>query len=174
MQKLSKVFEIIGGIFIIAAVILVAGNVVIRIFTGGSFNGSYELTGLFAVMFVAVSITVATLRGTHIFVELLVSHLHGVARKITEYIARFFDLALAVLYAYTGYILTMQKLATNEASSTLNIPIWPFRGLWVLCAIMMIIYTIYNIILIAKRKGEQSSSLDTEIADAIESVKEDE
>ena len=168
MEKFSKFLEVIGGIFVVAAVALVAGNVVVRLITGHSFNGSYELTGLFATMFVAVSIPVATLRGTHIFVELLTSHLHGAARMITEYIARFFDLVLAVLYSYTGFDLAMQKFAASESTDTLSVPIWPFRFLWVICSILMILFTIYNIVRIPKRLQSEGSSLDAEISEAIE------
>ena len=174
MEKFSKVLEVIGGIFVMAAVILVAGNVAVRVITGHSFNGSYELTGLFATMFVAVSIPVATLRGTHIFVELLTTHLRGAARMATEYIARVFDLVLAVLYSYTGYNLAVQKFSAGEATDTLGVPIWPFRFLWVLCSVLMIIYTVYNIVMIPKRRKVESSSLDTEIAEALNTGKEDE
>lgn len=172
MNKLSKLLEIIGGIFVMAAVVLVFGNVVIRLFTGSSFNGSYELTGLFAVLFVAVSIPVATLRGTHIFVELLTSHLHGVVAMIAKYIAYLFDLFLGILYVYSGFELAMTKFLINESTDTLKVPIWPFRFLWVLCGVLMIVYVIYNMVQLPKRGKEETTSLDAEIAEAMETVQQ--
>lgn len=170
MKKLSNLLDIIGGVFVIIAVAVVFGNVVMRVLTGHSFNGSYELTGLCATMFVALAIPVATYEGSHIFVELLTSHLRGAARKATKYIARVCDLVFAVLYAYAGWKIALQKFATMEASDTLRIPVWPFRFLWVLCCLLMIMFSIYRLVRIPKEKDDGISSLDAEIAESMEAA----
>ena len=170
MKKLSNLLDVIGGVFVVIAVAVVFGNVVMRVFTGHSFNGSYELTGLCATMFVALSIPVATYEGSHIFVELLTSHLHGVARKVTKYIARFFDLLFSIIYAYAGWKIAVQKFATLEASDTLRIPVWPFRFLWVICCVLMIVFSIYRISQIHKENDDAVSTLDAEIAESMEAA----
>lgn len=170
MKKLSNLLDIIGGVFVMLAVLVVFGNVVVRVLTGGSFNGSYELTGLCATMFVALAIPVATFEGSHIFVELLTSHLHGVTKRVTEYIDRVFDLLFEVLYFWAGWKIALQKFATMEATDTLHIPVWPFRFLWVLCCALMIVFTIYNIFQIHKHTDDGGTSLDAEIAESLEAA----
>ena len=146
MKKVNNSLQIVGGFFILLAVAIVFGNIVCRSLFGIQLQGSYEMTGLCAVLFVSVSIPACTLSKKHIRVELVIRLLGKAPRFGAEVVACAIDAIVGVVLTYGGYRLALNMLNVGESTATLSLPEGPFRMIWAIGAALIVVFSIINII----------------------------
>ena len=142
MNLIKRVLSVIGGVFVIAALVLIVGNVIIRSIFGVPIQGSYEMVALCAVLFVSVSIPMCTLAENHIEVEFLIAKLPLFPKMVLEIIARVLDCIFGLILMYAGYVLSLKMIKAGDSTDTLSIPEGPFRMIWVVCAALIAIISI--------------------------------
>ncbi|MCD8389637.1 MAG: TRAP transporter small permease subunit, partial [Oscillospiraceae bacterium] len=92
MKKLSKVMEIIGGIFFLACGGYVILNIITRTFFNSPLRGVYEMTGLFAIIFAACAVVICIIEDGNVFVDVVVSHMRPKARLVLKYFSHIVDI----------------------------------------------------------------------------------
>ena len=173
MKALRKVFDTIlntlaGGTLAIMT-ILTTYQVITRYIFNAPSTWSEELVGyLFAwsTMFGAAAITGE--RG-HMNIPVLIDLFPANVRKIfhifAEVIAFLFS---AIILVYGGF--TVSSLAMGQMTSSLPVAVGFFYWVMPICGILMVLYSVLNIVEIAK--GESEAALD-EVAAAIKKAEED-
>lgn len=144
-DRIKQVLYIIGGVFFCFTMLLMVVNVIGRSFFDAPVPGAYELTGWGASFFAAVAIPIATLSGTHIRVDILISRLKGKIRLVLEFVATIFDVFFAAALSYGGFVYAFKMLSSGEATNSLAVPIGPARLLWAISAAVMVIANIYRL-----------------------------
>ena len=155
---LQRILYIIGGIFFCFTVLLVVLNVILRSAINFPIPGAYELTGWGTAFFAAVAIPIATLRGTHIRVDILVSRFRGVLRLICEFIATIFDVFFASVISYAGFEYAIQMLIAGESTPSLAFPIGPARLLWAISAVVMVLANLRKLVAMPRQYLQNSET----------------
>jgi TRAP-type C4-dicarboxylate transport system permease small subunit len=168
MEKTAyKIMEFFAGAALIIAAIIVVLNILLGKLFGSPLKGTYEMVGLCCCVMASMAIPMATLTGGHVSVDIVVRMLKPRGRMIFEYIAKIFDALVGVMMVYACSRFAIKMLATRETTATLSLPVWPFRFVWMLGCVLIVVFSIYNIVKIpAKYRGGVQSSADAEIEQA--------
>lgn len=157
IDKAQKVLYVVGGVFFCFTMLLMVFNVIGRSFFNAPIPGAYELTGWGAAFFAAVAIPIATMRGTHVRVDILVNKIKGVPRLVLEIFATVCDVIFAAILTYGGFQYAIQMLAQGEATNSVHMPIGPARLVWAISAAIMVIANIYKLSRHPSRMKKQES-----------------
>ena len=131
LERINKGGLIIGGVFLIAGMLLLISNIFGR-FVHFIIPGTYEMFELIMAIPVAFAVAYAALQGTHVSVDLIVSRFPPKLRAAAEILAHGVSFAIWALMAYAGAELAFEN-GLNEISETLEIPYLPFRLVWIFC-----------------------------------------
>lgn len=164
MKAVNKILEIIGSVFVIMAIVIMILNIILRALFGFPLPGSYELTGLCAATFIAASIARGSIAGTSISVDLFVSRIHGIPRKILRYVAELCNLTVALVITFSSWDLTMKMIQVREKTESVGVPIWPVRVFWLLCTATMAVFSVVKIIVLI-REAKQDAAESEEVAE---------
>ena len=131
----------IGAVALMAAAVLVFSNVVYRLF-GHVIFGSYEITELLMVITVSFALAYATLMKSHVVVDLVISRFPEGLQKILGIIMNFISMCVWGYLGYAGYTIMSQRMM-EEWTTLLEIPLMPFRLLWmvglaIVCAVYLL------------------------------------
>lgn len=151
MNKLTKIFDIIGGIGMMGAIIVMVTNILLRI-VNLSLPGTYELVGYFSLIFASACIPICLIERSHITVDVLTMRLPAIPYRVLEIISGVLDIVSYLVLAYAGYILAFRKITAMEVSDTLKIPVGPLRLFWAICVTIIVVVRIVQLIQTAKSK----------------------
>jgi TRAP-type C4-dicarboxylate transport system permease small subunit len=135
-----------AGLFLVVIMVAIVLDVVLRLLRI-PFVGSYEIAEAFIIVTVAFALPFAAVKGTHVVIDVLITHFGRRKRAISTAIALFLTLVIWGLIVWASFNVMLAKW-TNEFSFTLNIPYLPFRIIWV---IGLILFCLVYITEIAKR-----------------------
>ncbi len=146
MKKISRIMEIISGIFFLAC----GGYVILNIITRTLFNkplaGVYEMTGLFAIVFAASSIVICIMEDGNVCVDVIVDKLPPKAKLVLKYFSHAVELIYYALLAWGAWEIGIAKLLGNELTTTVKFPIGPFRVYWAVAASLLVVVKVVKII----------------------------
>ena len=131
LQRITKVGAMIGGVFLIAGMLLLIINILGRFFHF-VIPGSYEIFELIMVVPVAFALVYTAIKKGHVVVHLVVSRFPPRLGLATEILACLVSLSIWALIAWAGAQLVFET-GLQEVSETLDIPYLPFRIVWIFC-----------------------------------------
>lgn len=134
LARITKGGTLIGGLFLIAGMLLLVGNIIGRL-AHFVIPGSYEVFELIMAVPVAFGLVYAALTKGHVVVHLIVSRLPERIAAASEVFASLLSFAAWALIAYAGAQLAIES-GLEEISETLGIPYLPFRVVWVFCLLL--------------------------------------
>lgn len=140
LQRLTKAGALLGGFFLIVALMILISNILGR-FMHFVFSGSYEVFELIMVVPVSFALVYAAWHNAHVNVTLIVSQFPPRLRAATEIIVSILHLAVWVLIAWAVTHLAFEN-GLNEVTDLLNLPYLPSRivfsiGLCLFCLICL-------------------------------------
>lgn len=140
-HRLVNSVNLIGGVFLIAGMLLLMSNILGR-FINFVIPGSYELFELFMVIPVSVALVYTALKDAHVVVDILVS-------RFPRRLAAFFEMAASLLsfaiwggITYAGAHMAFEN-GLKETTDILGIPYLPFRIFWILCLLVFSLVYLY-------------------------------
>jgi TRAP-type C4-dicarboxylate transport system permease small subunit len=131
LQRITRGGLFLGGIFLIAGMLLILSNIVGRPLQR-VIPGSYELFELIMVIPVAFALVYAALQKTHVAVHLLVSRFPPRLRTAAEILSGLLSFAIWALMAWSGARLALEN-GLREVTDVVEVPVLPFRIVWFLC-----------------------------------------
>ena len=131
LNRITKGGLVLGGIFLIAGMLLLIGNIFGR-FVHVVIPGSYELFELFMAIPVAFALVYAALQKTHVVVNLIVSRFPPKLGLAAEILTSFLSFAIWALIAWGGAHLAYEN-GLKEITDILEVPVLPFRIVWLFC-----------------------------------------
>jgi TRAP-type C4-dicarboxylate transport system permease small subunit len=142
--KLTQFLDRIAGIAIIAAVLLVVFNIILRIIPGANpILGTYEFVGFLTVLIIGLAIAHCAFQNCHIAVELLMDKLPRKARVVIDFIVHLVSVVFLAFASYEIAAYGKAMVETGMVSPTTKTPFYPFiyiaaLGMAVLCVVLLV------------------------------------
>ena len=131
LQRVTKGGSFVGGIFLIAAMLLLMANIFGR-FTHTVIPGSYEIFELVMAIPIAFALVHAALQKAHVTVLLVVSRFPPRLGAAAEILVSLLSLAIWALITWGSARLAYEN-GLAETTDVLGIPYLPVRVVWVFC-----------------------------------------
>jgi len=131
LRRITKGGVVLGGVFLIAGMLLLMSNIFGR-FMHLVIPGSYELFELIMAIPVAFALVYAALQKTHVVVDLIVSRFPPRLGVAAEILTSLLSFAIWALIAWGGALLAYEN-GLKEMTDILEIPVLPFRIVWLFC-----------------------------------------
>ena len=145
IERVSRVSNIIGYIFLAVMMLLTVANILLRSF-GGVIVGSYSIVVLIAVLVVSPAIIYTQLQGGHIAMEFVISRYPHRIRIIAVWIAGILCVGLWGLAAWIGLEFAWEKWVVVELLDPLDIPVAPFRFIWGIALFLLCLASVASLL----------------------------
>ncbi len=122
---LNSLLNFIGGIFLVAMIILTCGNIFFRI-VWVPIPGTYELMGLFGAIVTAFALGQTQARKGHVAVDVLINTFSAKTRKALKVAGDLISIAFFVIVAWQLIVKGNTLWKTGELTETLKIIYYPF------------------------------------------------
>ncbi len=153
LNRITKGGLVLGGIFLIAGMLLLMSNIFGR-FMHVVIPGSYELFELIMAIPVAFALVHAALQKTHVVVHLIVSRFPPRLGAATEIMTSLLSFAIWALIAWGGAHLAYEN-GLKEMTDILEIPVLPFRIIWLFCLFLFCLTYLVDLSRAARRLLEK-------------------
>jgi TRAP-type C4-dicarboxylate transport system permease small subunit len=134
LDRIMKKGLLIGGVFLIAGLLLLMSNIFGR-FLHLVIPGSFELFELIMAVPVSFALVYAALQKTHVVVDLIVSRFPPRLGAAAEILTSLLSCAIWALIAWGGAQLAYEN-GLREATDLLKVPFLPFRIVWLFCLVL--------------------------------------
>lgn len=168
-----KIMEFMAGAALIISAAIVVLNIVLGKVFGSPLKGTYEMVGLCCCIMASMAIPMGTLMGSHVAVDIVVQAMKPKWQMAFEFFARIVDVLVGCVLTFCTYRFAVGMFDVQETTQTLGIPVWPFRYLWMLGCILVVVFSVYSMVQIPKKyKGDVLSAADAEIEEAKQAAKD--
>jgi len=154
VHSLSKVFNQVALVGLLAMMLLASGNVIVRLFYK-PILGTFEIVGFLGSVVVFFAVAYTQVQKGHISVAIVVSRFSQRTQAIIGVITYSFSIILCLLIAWQSILIANDLKQGGELSHTLRIPFYPFvYGVTACCVLWSLVFLIdlFNSIAQAVRK----------------------
>lgn len=123
--KLSQILDRAAGWAVVATMVLVVGNVVLRLF-GQPLGGTYEWVGFLTAVAVGLSLAYCAAQGGHIAVTLFLDRLPPKVQAVADIVTGFIVLLFLLMATWEIAAYATSMAISGEVASTTKAPIYPF------------------------------------------------
>lgn len=143
VSQVSRILNYVGIGALIAMMLLTVADVFLRYFFARPIMGSVEITESLMVIVAFFTVAWCAVKGGHIKVDLVVSHLPSRTQSILDSITCLISLIIAMLIAWRSYLGAGYMYEIKRASDYLEMPSYPFYyvmaiGCTVLCLALLV------------------------------------
>ncbi|MEJ2157959.1 MAG: TRAP transporter small permease [Desulfobacteraceae bacterium] len=121
----SQKLDVIAGVALVAMMVLVSGNVVVRA-VWEPIMGTYEVTAFLAAMTISFALAHCAMNKGHIALTLFVDRLPRRLRAFLDVIVSVLGALLFMIMAWQVTKYAVHMKGTGEVSLTMEIPFYPF------------------------------------------------
>lgn len=143
LGKATKFLDQIAGLAIIAVMLLVVANVILRATVGRPILGTYEFVGFLTAIIIGLALAHCAFQNGHIAVDFIMKKFPDKVKVPVDFFIHLVSLVFLALSSLhtTNYARSM--ILTGEVSPTTKTPFYPFiyitaLGLAVLCLVVLI------------------------------------
>ena len=127
--RVLNLFGLAAGVVLLAVMVLVVTNALLRYMFNTPIAGTLELTEGALPIIVFLSLAMTQYEGGHIKVVLLTRKLPVKARRAAVVFAMLAGAALFAWATYAGWRLTAKSIAIGEIErGSIRYPLWPIKG----------------------------------------------
>lgn len=123
--KVSKFLDGVARCAIVVTMLVVVGNVVLRLF-GSPMGGTYEWAGFLTALAIGLSLAYCGAQGGHVAITLFVDRFPPKAQAVIDIITGFIVLLFLALASWEIAAYATGMAISGEVASTTKIPIYPF------------------------------------------------
>jgi TRAP-type C4-dicarboxylate transport system permease small subunit len=124
-EFLNNLMVILGGVAVLALMVLATGNVTLRIFQA-PFRGTYEIVGFLGAIVIAFALGYTQQKKNHIVVDILTERFSKQTNRILDAINYFVTMIFFAIIAWQIAVWGNKLVAGGEVSETLKIIFYPF------------------------------------------------
>lgn len=144
IRRIIAVGAAIGGVFLVAMMILIAANIIFRVF-GRVIPGSFEINELLIVVTASFALSYAAVHESHVDVKIVVSKLPIKYQAIVEACTSCLSMIVWGISAYASSLIMSERWLT-EKTEMLYIPYLPFRLVLVFGLILLSLVYLINML----------------------------
>jgi len=121
----DKAFLFLGGVAVLALMVLATGNVCFRVF-GMPYRGAYELVSFLGAVVTAFALGYTQRKKSHIVVDILTETFSAGVKKVLDGISYLIGMVFFGLISWVIFRWGLRIAASGEVSETLKIAYYPF------------------------------------------------
>ena len=146
LDRITFVGTVLGAAFLMMVMLVVVGNIFFRLL-GGAIKGTYEIVELFIVVTIAFAMVYTAYNSGHVIIQIVISRIPPRIKKITEIITTILSLGFWATATWAAIFWIYEtSLVGTEKTFLLGLPVMPFKLVWVLCLILLLILTLIDLI----------------------------
>jgi len=146
IKKTAGIFNLIAGGSIVAAMLLVVVNVILRKVFGRPILGTYEFTGFFSVMIISFGLAYCLVVNAHIAVDFIVEKFKTKTQGIIDIITGIFVFVFMTVFTWKVFDFATKILKSKQLSPTTQFPFYIFIYLMGIC------FTVFCLVYLIKIK----------------------
>lgn len=147
----DRVEEQVGGLFLLVAVLLVFGQIVLRAGFGIGISGIYEMAAFSSTFSVFLTASLGVKRNTHIRVDLLSNLVPPPVALALELCVQLLMLVVCLALLYSGYLLIGESLMLGDSSNgTISVPMWIHQLIMPVAGVLLTARTIERLVLLMR------------------------
>ena len=154
VRTLNRFVARVGGVFLIALMLITAIDVAGRDVFNHPIAGTVELSQYMLAVFVLLGFAYAHQVKAHVAVSIFTSHLNEQARLVLNIIATLLCLFVSCILVWQGWVVGMEEKAVSDM---LRVPQYPFRLLVAVAAFLMCLELLIDLGDSLKRLAGRSS-----------------
>jgi TRAP-type C4-dicarboxylate transport system permease small subunit len=145
IHKIGNWGTVLGAVFMLSIALLVTFTVIGRAFHI-AFPGTFDLVETMMVVTIAFALVFGQLQDRHLRTELAMERIKGRVKSGLESFLAVLNLFYWVVLLYTGIELGIDRYTGGETTQLLEVPVTPFRAVWILALILMVILLLLKLI----------------------------
>lgn len=145
ITKIAQLLDGIGQIVLLAVMLLVVLNIIMRSLFARPITGSYDLVSLFIVVVVALALANCALEKGHVAVEFLVDRFSSGMQRVIDIVMNAASLIFLGLFTYNVGLYAYVAAVAGDESFTLKIAHYPFISLVCLGYILLCLVIVINL-----------------------------
>jgi TRAP-type C4-dicarboxylate transport system permease small subunit len=145
MEVLERIIRKIGiagticGVVVLSAIALIISITVVGRAMHVAFAGTFDLVETLVVVTVSFALVYGQLEDHHIRADLAIERLRGRVKAVIECFLGILAFVYWAALLWAGWIMMLEKCGAGEATDILNVPVVPFRGIWVFALVIMLV-----------------------------------
>ena len=154
MDRILRISEYVGVVFIGSLVLLTGTDVVARYFFNHSIIGIIEVVELLLTSLIAFALPVVAARREHISIDTLFVKSSSATQRILVIIASCVGIIFFGILAWQGVVYTLRSIELREATDLLEAPVFPAKLLLALGCLLTFIALLGQLLRsISSKKG---------------------
>ena len=155
IQFVSLWLNWIAGLFVVLLMFLSFMDVFLRYTFNMPISGTYEISGLMALVFISLSLAQTQAEDGHIRVDILNHVLSGKKERILRLFSHLVCFIMSSIASWQSFLYARSLAEVGEASQTEKIPFAPFAyiaaaGFLILCLVLVVNF--FDTLMGAKKK----------------------
>lgn len=146
IYRISDILNGLAGITLILLMILSFMDVALRFFFNRPIQGTYEVSGLLALIIISFALAKTQINRGHIRVDILFYILPKSGQKILGFLIDVLCLAMSVIICWQSFVYANSLRAIGEASQTQKIPFAPFEYIVATGFLVLSLVLLYHLV----------------------------
>lgn len=160
----DRLEEQVGGLFLLAAVLLVFAQIVLRAGFGIGVSGIYEMAAFCSTFSVFLTASLGVKRNIHIRVDLISNLVPRPAALMLEVIVQTLMLAVSLGLLYSGYLLILESLMLGDSTTgTIEVPMWIPQLIMPIAGLLLTLRTLQRLLLLMRRRASALTPSSSEL-----------
>jgi TRAP-type C4-dicarboxylate transport system permease small subunit len=145
INKISKRGVAVAAVFLSVIALLITTSVICRAIHI-SLPGTFDLVETLIVVAIAFALVYGQLEDRHLRADIAIDRLKGRVRSAVESFLGVLNLVYWVTLLCAAGFMMWRKWGAEETTDVLNVPVAPFRGVWVFALIIMVLLLVFKLI----------------------------
>jgi len=145
IHKIGNWGTVAGCVFMLAIASLVTITVIGRAFHV-AFPGTFDLVETMMVVSISFAIVFGQLQDRHLRTEIAMERIKGRVKSGLESCLSVLNLFYWVVLLWTGIELGIDRYLGGETTELLEVPVTPFRAVWIFALVLMVILLVLKLI----------------------------
>lgn len=124
LRKLTSSFDWVAGWVVLATMVLVTGNVILRPFNH-PITGTYEWTGFLTALSISLALAHCAIQGGHTIINMVVDRFPCRVQQAVRMIVRILTGLFLTLCAWQVAVYANNTWKSGEVAPTTKVPFWP-------------------------------------------------
>jgi TRAP-type C4-dicarboxylate transport system permease small subunit len=143
--KIGNWGTVVGSVFMSAIALLITTSVICRAIHI-ALPGTFDLVETLVVVTISFALVYGQLEDRHLRADIAIERLKGRIRSAVESFLGVLNLTYWVILLCAAVVMMRNKWSGDETTDILNVPVVPFRGVWVFALILMVFLLIFKLI----------------------------
>ncbi len=145
MDRLVTWGGVCGAVSMAVVMVIIVMDVIGR-FIGYALPGTFDLVETIMIIACAYSLVYCQMRDRHAKADVLLTRLPPRAQSIFQAFTTFLSIGLWGVFVWAGVVMFVSKWQRGEQTDILRISVLPFRFLWVVSLILMLIILVIRFV----------------------------